>query len=55
MIPSKDITKITEDILLENILINFDFKKLRMLRNLSRMDKKAVKIGVKNVVNYSLL
>jgi hypothetical protein len=52
MIPSKDITEITEDILLENILTKFDFKKLEMLRNLSRMDKKAVESGVKNVVKY---
>jgi hypothetical protein len=52
MIPSKDITEITEDILLENILGKFDFKKLEMLRNLSRMDKKAVKSGVKNIFKY---
>ena len=55
MITSKDITEITEDILLENILGKFDFKKLRMLRNLSRMDKKAVKSGVKNIFKYFFL
>jgi hypothetical protein len=52
MIPAKDITEITEDILLENILIKFDFKKSEMLKDLLRINKKAVESGVRNVIKY---